>query len=142
MDGMSWSHRMGSRVSLAIALGIGVALTGCSSYGSRTEARIACQQWKEGGPRFRYEGPVVYKELPPNTLKPGEIRRYDFGELAGMSERQIVESNTRSCETEETTKQVLGWVRIPPKGWDHVYPDRGMRDWERVVSKRFRWPSR
>ena len=141
MDGMSSSHRIGSNVSLAIIVAIGFAMAGCS-YGSRTEAHMACRQWEQEGPRFRHEGPVVYKEPPPNTLKPGEIGRYDFGELAGMSERQIVESNTRSCETEETTKQVLGWVRIPPKGWDHVYPDRGMRDWERVVSKRFRWPSR
>ena len=39
MDGMSGFHRMGTRLSLAIALGIGVALTGYT-YGSRTEAEL------------------------------------------------------------------------------------------------------
>ena len=54
MDGMSGFHRMGTRLSLAIALGIGVALTGCT-YGSRTEAEIACNKWAEKGRRFQHK---------------------------------------------------------------------------------------
>ena len=54
MDGMSGFHRMGTRLSLAVALGIGVALTGCS-YGSRTEAEIACNKWAEKGRRFQHK---------------------------------------------------------------------------------------
>ena len=132
MDGMSGSHRMGSRVSLAIALGIGVALTGCSSYGSRTEARMACNKWKKEGPRFRHT---------KWTYKP-TVWMYSKGTPEFATPDGETESTTRSCETEEATKQVLGWVRYPPKGWDHVYPDGRMLGWERVVSKRFRWPSR
>ena len=122
MDGMSWSHRMGSRVSLAIAVAIGVAITGCS-YGSLAEARIACQKWKKEGPRFKYKD-------------------YSFYGSSRSAYPEIEESSTRSCQIEKATNQVLGWVRIPPQGWDHVYLDERMLDWERVVSKRFRWPSR
>ena len=50
--------------------------------------------------------------------------------------------STKSCQIEEATNKVLGWVRIPLKGWGHVYLEDRMLGWERVVSTRFRWPSR
>ena len=119
MDGMSGSHRMGSRVSLAITVGIGVALTGCS-YGSRTEARIACQQWAKEGRLFRFK---IWSADLTTPVKEGE-------------------TTSRSCQTETATNQVIGWERIPPKGWNHLYQDVGMAGWNKSVVKRFRWPSR
>ena len=119
IDGTACSYRMGCHVSLAITVGIGVALTGCS-YGSRVEAVIACEKWEEEGPLYRH-------------------REMRFSNDGGPFWGGITESATRSCDIEDATRQVLGWEGKPPKGLEHTYKNNRMSDWDFVVKKRFRW---
>ena len=110
---------MHSRIPVLAAALLVVVASGCT-YGSRMEARAACQKWLADG------GKATYPEKYPS---------FTIRSMVEKRERWI-----RSCEFESETSQYLG---LSPDGLNpgDIIETREEVPESRVV-KRFRYPSR
>lgn len=100
-----------------------LAISGCNSYGSRLEARNACQKWASKGGSYVEH----YSE-----------RDYSFATKKYEEKRVEEKKQLRRCLTEDRTDQLLGLEMTALRDGDKVPRDFSRNYGEQVI-KRFRY---